>query len=440
MTIDLEKLKTQGADALKEALDTVVKQQKDGDVLLEGKLQKTADATADAIEGIEALKGRLKGLEEKNKELELNLTSNKLDVTDANKDRAINLQHEAMEMFIRKGGVKSSSEKTDFSNFINDFCEAKKVEVKELGVGRVALDTKGTSLRVGSDVDGGFLTLPEFGGVIKTQQYETSPMRNYANVVTVATDTYEFVDDYDQAASGGWVGETATRSNTNAPSIAKRNIIVHEQYANPYASQKMLEDGIVNVESWLGEKIADILSRTENTAFIAGDGNAKPRGIAAYTTAQSATYTQGQIESVKSGSTTVFAYATLIALQGKLKFPYIQNATWFTNRATLAGLLSVVDGQQRPIFSLNFDKNTMTFGTMFGLPLTVFNDMPVVASAALALGIGDLKRAYTIVDRRGINLLRDPYSHKPYVDFYATKRVGGDVANWEAVKFQIMST
>lgn len=425
-----------GAKALHTAIEEVKSAHKKGEeksAEFEGKIEKLANEMADVMEANQKLIAKNTEIEKHTKELEISIARN-TNAKAGDVDRAKELQHEAMELFIRKGAVKGTADKqASLDNFLTDFLDSKKLEMKDfLGSG---IEVKsGTSLRVSSDVDGGFLVLPEFGGIVQTQVFETSPLRGLAGNVTIATDEYTWVDDYDQVTSG-WVGETDARTATQTPQVAKRIIATNEQYALTNQTQKMLEDGIINVESWVTGKISDKFARTENTAFVTGDGIGKPRGFTTYTAGSSSTtYVPGTIQTVNSGSSGAFLYAGLIDLVASLKAPYFQGATFAGPRQSLGALLKIVDGQSRPIFNMAYDKNTNTFGNMLGIPIAIFNDIAVPASGSLSLVLANFKQAYMIVDRRGISMLRDPYSNKPYVQFYATKRVGGDVANWEAIK------
>lgn len=445
LTVEQIADKEKGAKALHAALETVndnIEELKKGNGKLsaeaEAKFDKIAGEISTAIQRLDVAEAKNKELEKANKELEAAIARNP-NAKAADVDRAKELQAKAMDQFLRFGSTKgkASSGNVNLAEFLDEFIASEKIEAKDIF--GTSLETKaGTSLRVSSDADGGFLVLPQFGGVLQTQLFETSPIRAYASVETIASDALEFVDDYDQVTSG-WVEETAPRPDTGTPQLAKRRIPVFEQYANVKVTQKQLDDGILNIEGWVTGKISDKLGRTENNAFVAGDGVGKPRGFTSYA-AGSTSYAQDAIEQVNSGSTSTWTYAGLVNLIGAMKLEYLARAVFFTHRAGLTALLKIVDGQQRPIFSLNFEKNTRTFGTMLGLPVAVFNDMPAITTNSLSGGIADFSQAYKIVDRIGVRLLRDPYTAKPYVQMYATKRVGGDVANWEAMKLSKFNT
>lgn len=293
------------------------------------------------------------------------------------------------------------------------------------------------ALSVGSDPDGGYLVMPEFGGIIQTKVFETSPIRQLASVVSINSDSYEYVFDNGEA-DGEWVGETTAPTTETTPQFGKKTITVHELAAKPKATQKMIDDGIVDVEAWLANKVADVFALKEATAFVSGDGVGKPRGILSYTTGTD--ITKEQIEQVVTGSGSTFTYDGMVDLQNSLKEPYQANATFLYRRATNAALLKIKDLEGRPIFNMTYDKNAGLHPTLLGQTAYFASDMPAVASNALAMAYGDIRAVYQVVDRIGIRVLRDPYTNKPFVIFYTTKCVGGAVVNFEAIKLAKIST
>jgi HK97 family phage major capsid protein len=338
---------------------------------------------------------------------------------------------------------KEAEQKAKGTKLFNDFARMRSENREgfdEFARKALSNETEIKALSVNSDPNGGYLTTPTMGGIIQTKIYESSPMRDLADSVTIGSDTYEVLLDNDQA-SAGWVGETSSvRANTGTgnPTVGKLAIQVNEMVAQPSASQKLLDDATVDVEAWLGGKVADLFARTEATAFVSGNGVMKPKGILSYTAGTD--ITQQQIQQIVTGSNSTFQYSGLVNLQTSLKEPYQANATFLTQRASIANLMMIVDGQARPIFNTMFDKNVGMETTIMGRPLRFAADMPTVATNALALAYGDFKKAYLIVDRIGIRVLRDPYSSKPYILFYTTKRTGGGVINFEAMALQKIST
>lgn len=291
-------------------------------------------------------------------------------------------------------------------------------------------DPEVKALSVNSDPAGGYLVMPEMGGVVETKVFESSPLRQIATVTSVgSTDRYEVVVDFNEAGAG-WVGETASRGETTTPDLGMVTIPVNEIYANPKATQKILDDASMDMEAWLAQKVADQFTRTEATAFVTGNGVMKPKGIMSYDAGT--TISSHQVQQVNLGSTSAFTYAGFVDVQNALKEAYQPNAVWLYRRASNASAMKILDGEGRPIFNMNYDKNVGLTPTLLGKPVYFAADVAAISSAALSLAYGDFKRAYQIVDRQGVRVLRDPYSSKPYVQFYTTKRVGGGVVNFEA--------
>jgi len=205
-------------------------------------------------------------------------------------------------------------------------------------------------------------------------------------------------------------------------------------YAFPKATQKILDDAAINLEAWLSGKVSEKFARDEAAAFVNGDGVSKPRGFLTYLTG---TTLPGTIEQVATGVSGAFAAAPsggdvlIDALYG-LKAQYRANATWFMNRATTKLARKLKDSDGSYIWSPGIAAGQPA--SILGYPTASFEDMPDPAANSLSIAVGDMRAAYQIVDRVGIRVLRDPYTAKPYVGFYTTKRVGGDVVNFEALK------
>lgn len=297
------------------------------------------------------------------------------------------------------------------------------------------------ALQVGVDPDGGYVVPPTISARIVTRVFETSPMRALASVETIGTDKLEGLRDTDEAASGGWVAETAARTETNTPQIAKWAIPVFEVFAQPAATQQFLDDNTVDGEAWLGRKVADRLTRVENAAFIVGDGINKPRGIAAYPTAATADATRpwGTFEHVNTGAngaflTTAVQADCLLDLIGAFKDAYLANASWLTRREVITAIRKMKEATTNAyIWQPGLERGRPQ--QLLGFPVTIAQDMPTLGTGSLSAAFGDFREAYQIVDRAGFRTLRDPYTAKPYVRFYTTRRVGGGALQFEAVKF-----
>lgn len=302
---------------------------------------------------------------------------------------------------------------------------------------RVITADEQKALSVGSDPDGGYMVHPDMAGRVVSRIFETSPIRNYASVQVISTDALEGDYDTDEASSG-WVGETAGRPETATPQTDVWRIPVHEQYAMPKATQKLLDDASVDMEAWLARKVADKMSREENTAFVNGNGTNKPRGILTYpNVASPGDYEIGAIEQFKTGVNGGFAVApnggdVLIDMVYGLKTQYRANGIWFMNRGTTGEVRKLKDGDGNYLWQPSAQAGEPA--TLMGYGAVNFEDMPAISTGSLSMGFGDIAAAYQIVDRMGFRVLRDPYTAKPFVLFYTTKRVGGDVLDFDAIR------
>lgn len=292
-------------------------------------------------------------------------------------------------------------------------------------------------MSVGSDPDGGYSVTPDMTGRIVQRVYETSPMRQVASVVTIGTDALEGFNDLDEAAAS-WVGEKQTRDDTATPGLGKWSIPVHEQAAMPKTTQKLLDDSMFNIEEWLSAKVADKFARSENAAFMTGDGILKPKGLFAYDTLATADATRawGKFQHVASGTSGTLGSTPadkLIDLVFAVKAVYRTNANWMLSRAVLADVRKLKDGDNNYLWQPDF--TLRQGGLLLGYPIVEAEDAPAAAANSLSVAFGDFREAYTIVDRIGIRVLRDPLTSKGFVKYYTTKRVGGGAVNFEAVKF-----
>ena len=284
-----------------------------------------------------------------------------------------------------------------------------------------------------SDPDGGYLVATPMSDQIVQYVFETTPMRELAGRVSISTRAYPGMYDNDEA-DAGWVGETESRTDTKTPQLGQFEIPVHEIYAKPKVTQTLLDDAAFDVENWLARKVGGKFARRQNTAFITGDGVKKPRGILTYPAGNG----HKQIEQVVSGHAMALTGDGVITLVGSLKEAYLAHASFLMKRSTMTLLRTLKDGQGNYLWQPNYQLGLAQ--TLVGYPLRTGEDMPTVAAGSLPIAFGDFREAYLIVDRQGVRVLRDPYSSKPFVEFYHTARVGGDVVNFEALKLQKIST
>lgn len=295
------------------------------------------------------------------------------------------------------------------------------------------------AMSVGSDPDGGYTVTPDTSGRIIKRVYETSPMRQVASVTTIGTDRLEGFNDLGEGTAG-WVGETQSRPETTTPQLGKWEIPVHEMYAFPKVTQKLLDDSMWDIEAWLSGKVADKFARTENAAFLNGDGVLKPTGLLTYPTAVTADATRawGTFQHVLTGTDASFGTSTngadkLIDLVYSVKAAHRSNANFMMARSTVAAVRKLKDGQGNYLWAPSLQ--SMSGGVVLGFNIVEAEDMPVIAADSLSIAFGDFAEAYQIVDRIGIRVLRDALTDKPKIGFYTTKRVGGAAIHFEAVKF-----
>ncbi len=287
-------------------------------------------------------------------------------------------------------------------------------------------------LSVDRDPGGGYWVKPEMSARIATIVRETSPVREFATVETIASDSFELIRDEDQAGFG-WVAEQETRPETTTPDIGKKTIHAHEVYAEPRVTQKLLDDAGFDVERWLSGKVAERFARAEATAFVAGTGVGQPRGIDTYPSGTAS----GQIQQVNSGTSGAVTADGLMDLVYSIKGPYTRNARFMAARLTIRDIRKLKDGEGNYLWERNFQVGQPL--NILGWPMHQADDVAAVAGGSLSIIFGDFAIGYTVVDRMGIRVLRDPFTAKPFIKLYTTRRVGGDVVNFEALKLQVLT-
>jgi len=289
------------------------------------------------------------------------------------------------------------------------------------------------AMSVNSEEDGGYTVTPEMSGNISKVIQEISPMRQLASVETIGSDSLLVLVDKDLMGYE-WVGETEDGGDTDTPGFGKIEIKVHELAATPKATQKLLDDSSLDIEAWLANKVSETFAKGEAASFINGDGVGKPSGILNY--ADGTTY--GKIERINAGSTTAITADNIYDLFYGLKDDYASNASFLMKRATLKNVRLLKEATTNAyIWQPGLAAGQPQ--TLAGQPVQECVDMPAVASGAVPIAFGDFRRGYQIVDRVGVRVLRDPFTSKPFVKFYTTKRVGGAVINFEAIKLLEMA-
>jgi len=288
----------------------------------------------------------------------------------------------------------------------------------------------------GVDADGGYLVPEETEAEIGRRLTAVSPIRAIAGVRTVSSSIYK----KPFATAGfatGWVGETDARPETDTPALAELEFPVAEIYAMPAATTTLLDDAAVDLDRWIAGEVEMAFAEQETAAFVKGDGIKKPKGFTAYTAVAESAWSWGNLGYVATGVSGGFAAAdesdVLVDLVYALKAGYRQNAHFVMNRRTQAAIRKLKDADGNYIWAP--PATAQARATLMNFPVVDVEDMPDIGANTLAIAFGDFSRGYLIVDRTGVRVLRDPYTAKPYVLFYTTKRVGGGVADFDAIKF-----
>lgn len=295
------------------------------------------------------------------------------------------------------------------------------------------------AMQTDSDPDGGYLAPEEMEGGIDRILGTVSAMRSAARVVNISSSTYKRLVNT-TGTSSGWVGERESRAETNTPTLSELEFPAMEIYANPAATQRMLDDSAVNIESWLADEVSTEFAEEEGAAFITGNGVNKPRGILQYDTVADASWVWGKLGFVVSGVAADINDATnngvdaLIDLVYSIKQGYRMGASFMMNRTLQSKVRKLKTIGDTESYLWQPSAQVGQPATLLGYPIIDDDNMSDVGANAFPIAFGNFQRGYLIVDRTGIRILRDPYTNKPYVHFYVTKRVGGGVSNFQAIK------
>jgi HK97 family phage major capsid protein len=296
-----------------------------------------------------------------------------------------------------------------------------------------ALDAKAMS--IGSGPDGGYLVPPETEAAIGARMRDISPIRSIAGVRQVSGSVLKKPYSIGGPAVG-WVGETDARPQTTSSTLAELEFPTMELYAMPAATAALLEDSVVDIDQWIATEVEAAFAEQEGAAFVAGDGSNKPRGFLDHTAVAETSWSWGNLGYVATGVDGALPASdpsdVLIDTVYALKAGYRQNASWVMNRKTQASIRKIKDADGNYIWQPPAAVGQRAM--LMGFPLVEAEDMPDIASDEMAVAFGDFRRGYLVVDRTGVSVLRDPYSAKPYVLFYTTKRVGGGVQDFDAIK------
>ena len=290
------------------------------------------------------------------------------------------------------------------------------------------------ALTKGVPADGGFTAPTEWDRTITDKLVIVSPMRQMCSVQTISVNAFSKLFN-NKGTVSGWVGETAARTETATPTLGSVTYTTGELYANPSATQQMLDDGQVDLEQWLAGEVEQEFAFQEGIAFVSGTGaNGRPNGILTYVTGgtNAAAHPYGAITLTNSGAATGLTADGIVNLVHALPSAFTQNASFAMNRDTARAARLLKDTTGQYLWQPSYQAGTPA--TLSGYALNEVAAMPNLAAASRSVLFGDFKRAYLIVDRVGVRLLRDPFTNKPYVMFYTTKRVGGGLLNPEAMK------
>lgn len=288
------------------------------------------------------------------------------------------------------------------------------------------------AMTVGTDADGGYLAPVEWDRTVTNSLKQRSPIRENAQVITISGTGFSRVYN-DGVVGSGWVGETAARPETTTPGLSTLSFETGEIYANPAISQKALDDVALDLEQWIRDEVSGEFAIQENIAFLSGNGVNKPHGILTYVTgaANATRHPFGAIATVDAGAATVDVddvYNTIYDLPSERA----GEAKWYMNRATIAEFRKLKDADGNTIWQPSMQVGEPS--TLGGYPLVEVPGMPDVGANAVSALFGNMAATYLVVDRVGLRVLRDPYTNKPFVHFYTTKRVGGGVQNPEYMR------
>ena len=294
------------------------------------------------------------------------------------------------------------------------------------------LDHEAKSMSSAVNSDGGYLVDPQTSDTVASMLNSTASIRSIASVVHVEATSYDvLIDSTDIGA--GWATETGGVSETSTPQIDRITIPLHELSALPKASQRLLDDSAFDIEGWLAGRIADRFARAEADAFINGDGIDKPTGILTKTAVDNDVWAWGNLGYVPSGvAGDIGGGDAIVDLVYALGAQYRANASFVMNSKTAGLVRKLKDADGRFLWSDGLAAGEPA--RLMGYPVIVAEDMPDAATDSFSIAFGDFNAGYTVAERPDLRVLRDPFSAKPHVLFYATKRVGGDVSDFAAIK------
>ncbi|GAA6192288.1 phage major capsid protein [Phaeobacter sp. NW0010-22] len=293
------------------------------------------------------------------------------------------------------------------------------------------LELEGKSLSTAVNSDGGYLVDPQTADVVKSVLKSTASIRSIASVVNVEATSFDVLIDHTDVGAG-WATEAGPAAETGTPSIDRITIPLHELSALPKASQRLLDDSAFDIENWLAERIADKFARAEADAFVNGDGADKPRGFLNHPQVENDSWSWGNLGYVATGTAGGVDGDDIVGLVYSLGAQYRANGAFVMNSKTAGVVRKLKDADGRFLWSDGLAAAEPA--RLMGYPVVIAEDMPDVATDSYSIAFGDFNAGYTVAERPDLRILRDPFSAKPHVLFYATKRVGGDVSDFAAIK------
>ena len=362
---------------------------------------------------------RVKGINAKFDDLVTNDKLEKVNATVGELQSALDKQSLAMAALEMGGSDKGRMKDAEYSDAF--LAHVRKGEVK-------------ASLNKGADAEGGYLAPREWDRTITDKLLILSDMRSLATIQTISTNGFKKLFNLRGTASG-WVGENAARPETAGPTFGSMDFQTGELYANPAATQQMLDDAEIDLESWLAGEVQTEFAYQEGLAFVSGSGaNGRPNGILTYITGgtNAAANPLGAITTVNSGAAATLTADGVVNLVQALPTVFTGNARFAMNKGTQGVVRLLKDTTNNYLWQPSYQAGQPA--TLLGYPVSEIAAMPALAAGSKSVLFGDFARTYLIVDRVGVRVLRDPYTNKPFVMFYTTKRVGGGVANPESMK------
>lgn len=392
-------------------------------------------AEANPPKSIEALAGAFEAFKTAHTEQLDELKKNKADVVTAEKVDRINSEVEKLQAAVDdvnrniaasllNGGGKEQPRDPEYTKEFGAYFKRGDLTARLEDVRAAATKT---------DSEGGYLAPIEWDRTISARQKIVSPMRQNSSVITISGAGFKKVYS-DRVVGSGWVGETAARPATVTPGLTTLDFGLGEVYANPAASQGLIDDAEIDIEAWLADEVSVEFDKQEGIAFLSGDGVNKPFGVLTYVTggANAAKHPWGAIPVINSGSAAALTGDGILSLVYDLPTEHVGNAKLYLNRSTASAVRKLKDGQGNYLWQPSLALGQPA--TLAGEAIIDMPGMPIVAANNIAALYGDMAEAYQVVDRIGIRVLRDPFTNKPFVHFYTTKRVGGGVKNPEALR------